>query len=197
MVLTALETLLTSAYDIVGKVANGHAVVAATEALRPDVVVLYIGMPQLNGLDAARRIKQAVPNVKVVFVTMHEDAEVAAEAMRCGASAYLLKRSAAAELIIAINEAVAGRSYVTPLAMTGMMEALSHPDRERDPHLALTPRQREILRALSDGQSMKEVAARLDITPRTVAFHKYAMMQALSVKTTAELIRYAVDHHIV
>lgn len=197
MVLAALQALLTSAYEVVGTVSNGRAVVAAAEALQPDVVVLDIGMPLLNGLDAARQIKRALPNVKLVFVTMHEDAEVAAEALRAGASAYLLKRSAAAELITAVNEVIAGRSYITPLAMTGLVDALAHPDRGRDPHLALTPRQREILQGLSEGESMKEVAARLDITPRTVAFHKYSMMQVLSVKTTAELIRYAIDHHIV
>jgi len=197
MVLAALETLLTSAYDVVGTVSDGRAVVAAAEALQPDVVVLDVGMPLLNGLDAARQIRQALPNAKLVFVTMHEDAEVAAEALRAGASGYVLKRSAAAELIMAINEALAGRCYITPLAMTGLVDALAHPERGRDPQVALTPRQREILQALSEGNSMKEVAARLDITPRTVAFHKYAMMQVLSVKTTAELIRYAIDHHIV
>jgi len=196
LILGAFEKLLAGECDVVGQVGDGRALVAAVETLNPDVVVLDISMPLLNGLDAGRQIKQKSRNVKLVYLTMNEDPDLAAEAFRAGASGYLLKSSAASELTAAIREVTQGRSYITPLVAEGLVEALQQaPDRQ--PGEDLTPRQREVLQLLAEGRSMKEVAALLNLTPRTVAFHKYQMMEQLKVKSTAELIQYAVKHHIV
>lgn len=196
LILGAFEKLLAGACDIVGQVGDGRALVAAVEALNPDVVVLDISMPLLNGLDAGRQIKQKSRNVKLVYLTMNEDPDLAAEAFRAGASGYLLKSSAASELTTAIREVAQGRTYITPLVAAGLVEALQQPSDRRSGE-DLTPRQREVLQLLAEGRSMKEVASLLSLTPRTVAFHKYQMMEQLKVKSTAELIQYAVKHHIV
>lgn len=196
LLLGALEKLLSEDCEIVGQVSDGRALVAAAEELKPDVIVLDISMPLLNGVEAARQIKQKLRNVKLVFLTMNEDADLAAEAFRAGASAYLLKRSATSELPLAIREVMQGRSYVTPLVTEGLVESLLQPEPRKPAH-ELTPRQREVLQLLAEGRSMKEVASVLNLTPRTVAFHKYRMMDELKVKSTAELVQYAVKHHIV
>jgi DNA-binding NarL/FixJ family response regulator len=196
LLLGAFEKLLAGEFDIVGQVSDGRALVAAAEQVRPDVIVLDISMPLLNGLEAGRQIKQKAPQVKLVFLTMNEDADLAAEAFRAGASAYLLKRSAASELSTAIHEVMKGRSYVTPLVTEGLVGSLMHGEEHKPSH-ELTPRQREVLQLLAEGHSMKEVASVLNLTPRTVAFHKYRMMEQLKVKSTAELIQYAVKNHIV
>jgi DNA-binding NarL/FixJ family response regulator len=196
LLLGAFEKLLAGECEIVGQVGDGRALVDAAEQLKPDVVVLDISMPLLNGLEAARQIRQKLKDVKLVFLTMNEDPDLAAEAFRAGASGYLLKRSAASELMTAIREVMRARSYVTPLVAQGLIESLQHVD-ERTPGQELTPRQREVLQLLAEGRSMKEVATVLNLTPRTVAFHKYRMMEQLRVKTTAELIQYAVKNHIV
>jgi DNA-binding NarL/FixJ family response regulator len=196
LLLGAFEKLLSAECDIVGQVSDGRALVAAAEALKPDLIVLDISMPLMNGLEAGRQIKQRLPQVKLVFLTMNEDADLAAEAFRSGASGYLLKRSAASELATAIREVMHGRSYVTPLITEGLVGALMQFD-EHNPVRELTPRQREVLQLLAEGRSMKDVASVLKLTPRTVAFHKYRMMEQLNVKSTAELVQYAVKHHIV
>ena len=196
LVLGAFENLLSGECDIVGQVADGRALIDAAEKLKPDVIVLDIGMPLLNGLEAGRQIKRRLPEVKLVFLTMHEDADLAADAFRSGASAYLLKRSAASELVTAIREVMQGRSYVTPLITAGLVGSLLNVD-EQKPAPELTPRQREVLQLLAEGRSMKEVGNLLNLTARTVAFHKYRIMDQLKVKSTAELIQYAVRHHIV
>jgi len=196
LLLGAFEKLLSDECDVVGQVSDGRALVAAAEQLKPDVIVLDISMPLLNGVEAARQIKQKLKTVKLVFLTMNEDADLAAEAFRAGASAYLLKRSATSELPLAIREVMQGRSYVTPLVTEGLVESLLQPEPRRPAH-ELTPRQREVLQLLAEGRSMKEVASVLNLTPRTVAFHKYRMMDELKVKSTAELVQYAVKNHIV
>jgi len=196
LLLGALANLLSDECDVVGQVSDGRALVAAAEELKPDVIVLDISMPLLNGVEAARQIKQKLKSVKLVFLTMNEDADLAAEAFRAGASAYLLKRSATSELPLAIREVMQGRSYVTPLVTEGLVESLLQPEARKPAH-ELTPRQREVLQLLAEGRSMKEVASVLNLTPRTVAFHKYRMMDELKVKSTAELVQYAVKHHIV
>ena len=175
---------------------NGNDGLAFATARQYDVIVLDIGMPILNGLEAGRQIKQALRDVRLVFLTMNEDPDLAAEAFRAGASAYLLKRSAASELMTAIREVMQGRSYITPIVTQGLVGALMNVD-QLSASQALTSRQREVLQLLAEGRSMKEVAAVLNLTPRTVAFHKYRMMERLKVKSTAELIQYAVKHHIV
>ena len=195
LLLAAFEKLLAAECDIVGMVSDGRALVAAAEELKPDLVILDIAMPTLNGLEAARQIRQRVRDVKLVFLTMNEDADLAVEALRIGASGYLLKRSAASELLTAIREVMEGRSYVTPLITEGLVESLQHPEDRSGREL--TTRQREVLQLIAEGRSMKEVGSILSLTPRTVAFHKYRMMEQLNVKTTAELVQYAVKHHIV
>lgn len=196
LLLGAFAKLLADEFTIVGQVSDGRALVAAVEQLRPDVVVLDIAMPVLNGLEAGRQIKGRWPDTRLVFLTMNEDADLAAEAFRAGAAGYLLKRSAASELAVAIREAMQGRSYVTPLVTGKLVGSLMKPAGPR-PTRELTPRQREVLQLLAEGRSMKEVATVLNITPRTVAFHKYQMMEQLDLKSTAELIQYAVRARIV
>src|SRR6476661_4439464 len=196
LLLGAFEKLLAEECEIVGQVPDGRALVQAAEQLKPDVIVLDISMPLLNGLDAGRQIKQKLRDVKLVFLTMNEDADLAAEAFRSGAAGYLLKRSAASELLTAIREVMLGRSYITPLMTQGVVGSLLHPGDQKPGH-ELTPRQREVLQLLAEGRSMKEVANVLNMTPRTVAFHKYRMMEQLKVRSTAELVQYAVKHHIV
>jgi len=192
----AFEKLLSPECDVVARVADGRALVNAVREHHPDVVVLDLAMPLLNGLEAARQIKQFDRAIKLVFVTMNEDPDLAAEAFRVGGSAYLLKRSAGAELLTAIREAMKHRSYVTPLVTEGMLGSLMHSTTE-SPSRQLTSRQREVLQLLAEGKSMKEVAGILNVTARTVAFHKYRMMEQLKIKTNAELIQYAIRRHLV
>jgi DNA-binding NarL/FixJ family response regulator len=196
LLLGAFEKLLSGEYDIVGQVSDGRALVDAADRLKPDIIVLDISMPFLNGLEAARQIKQKNRGAKLVFLTMNEDTDLAAEAFKAGASGYLLKRSAASELLTALREVLQGRSYVTPLITEGLVGSLLH-GADHTPSRELTPRQREVLQLLAEGRSMKEVGSLLNLTPRTVAFHKYRMMEQLKVKSTAELVQYAVKHHIV
>src|SRR5436190_11098155 len=184
LVLGALEALLARDCDVVGTVTDGRALIAAAAKLQPDVIVTDVAMPLLNGLDAARQIKRMFPRIKVIVLTMNEDAELAAATFRAGASAHLLKHSAAGELLTAIREVTSGRSYVTPLVAEGCVASLLHrPETPAVPEL--TPRQREVLQLLAEGRSMKEVADVLNVTPRTVAFHKYRMMAQLNIKSTA------------
>jgi DNA-binding NarL/FixJ family response regulator len=196
LLLGAFEKLLTPECEVVGTVTDGRALIAAAQQLKPDVIVLDIAMPLLNGLDAGRQIKQMSPRIKLVFLTMNEDADLAAEAFRAGASAYLLKRSAASELLAAIREVMKGRSYVTPLVTEGLVGSFMHTPGRKPAH-ELTPRQREVLQLIAEGHSMKQVAALLNVTPRTVAFHKYRMMEQLNIKSSAELIQFAIRNQIV
>jgi DNA-binding NarL/FixJ family response regulator len=197
LLLEAFEKLLEPDYTVVGAVADGRALLAAAAQLKPDVIVLDIAMPLLNGLDAARQIKKTMPAIKLIFLTMNEDPNVASEAFRAGASGYLLKTSAFSELSKAIKEALCGRSYVTPAITQGMVESfIRRPGDDRDAP-KLTPRQREVLQLLAEGRSMKEAAKILNVTPRTVAFHKYRMMEQLSLKNNADLIQFALRECIV
>jgi DNA-binding NarL/FixJ family response regulator len=197
LLLEAFEKLLAPECDIVAKVADGRALLDAVRQHRPDIVVLDLSMPLLNGIDAARQIKQEDRSVRLVFVTMNEDPDLAAEALRAGGTAYLLKRSAGSELLTAIREAMKHRSYVTPLVMEGMLGSLMHSTGTDSPSRQLTARQREVLQLLAEGKSMKEVASVLNVTARTIAFHKYRMMEQLNIKTNAELIQYAIRHHLI
>jgi DNA-binding NarL/FixJ family response regulator len=197
LVREAFARLLEPDCDVLGAVADGRALLEAASRLRPDIVVLDIGMPLLNGLDAARQLKRRTPEVKLIFLTVSEDPDLASEAFRAGASGYLLKNSAASELLKAIQEVSQGRSYVTPLATQGLVGALL-----RDPGPAratgqLSERKREVLQLLAEGCTMKEIACILKITPRTVAFHKYGMMEDLGIKNSAGLVQFAIKHGIV
>jgi DNA-binding NarL/FixJ family response regulator len=193
----AFTQLLAADCDVVGAVADGRALLAAVAELRPDVVVLDVAMPLLNGLDAARRLKLDMPEVKVIFLTMSEDADVAAEAFRIGASGYLLKNSAVSELLQAIQEVFQGRLYVTPLAAPGLVDARVHAPEPPNTHDALSGRQCEVLRLLAEGRTMKQIARVLKIKPRTVAYHKYSMMEELGIKSNAELVQFAVRRGLV
>jgi len=193
----AFVKLLEPECDVVGAVADGRALLEAAPKLRPDVVVVDIAMPLLNGLDAARQVKRSMPSVKVVFLTVSEDPELAAEAFRAGGSAFLLKNSAASELLQAIADVMQGRSYVTPLATRDMVDKLLHQPQSSPGARELTSRQREVLQLLAEGRTMKEIASILNITARTVAFHKYSMMEDLGIKSTAELVQYAIRARIV
>ena len=190
--------LLETDFEVVGAVSNGRAMVRAASALKPDVIVVDIAMPVLNGLDAAQQVKEILPTVKVVFVTMNADIELAAEAFRRGASAYLLKTCAASEMLIAVREVLNGRSYMSRASCKDDVDFLRRKEKklvEEDERL--TERQREVLQLLAEGKVMKEIADILNMTTRTVAFHKYRMMETLGAKSNAELVRYAIRHHIV
>ena len=197
LLLEAFQKLLNDDCDIVGMVSDGRALLAATDSLRPDVVVVDISMPLLNGIDAARQIKQALPDTRIIFLTMNEDPDLAAAAFRAGASGYFLKRSAASELQTAIREVMRRRSYVTPLVTEGLMGSMLQGPESAHGAQQLTPRQREVVQLVAEGHSMKEVGHILNIAPRTVAFHKYRIMEQLKIRTTAELIQFAIKHHIV
>jgi DNA-binding NarL/FixJ family response regulator len=191
MLREAFAQILAAKCDVVGAVGDGRALIAAARELKPEIVVLDIAMPLLNGLDAARQLKRALPQIRIIVLTVNEDPDLAAAAMRAGALSYLLKNSAAAELLTAIEEAMRGRAYITPLVAKGLVEALTHgPDAAAEPALS-SPRQREVLQLLAEGRSMKEIARTLKITPRTVAFHKYGIMKQLGVRSTAELVKAA------
>jgi DNA-binding NarL/FixJ family response regulator len=194
MLLDAFKVMLEPEFDVVGAVTNGRALLEEFARLVPDVVVVDVAMPLLNGLDAGRQIKAQRRSVKLIFLTMNPDPDLAGEAFRLGASGYVLKLSAARELKQAIQEALSGRSYLTPLITKDVVGKLV--DR-RTRMRELTGRQREVLQLLAEGKSMKEAAAILDLTPRTVAFHKYRMMEQLHLKTTAELVKFAVRRGIV
>jgi DNA-binding NarL/FixJ family response regulator len=197
MLVEALKKVLEVEYDVVGSVGDGLALLNAAEKLQPDVVVLDIAMPLLNGLDAARQLRNNLPALKLVFLTMNEDPYLVGEAFRCGASAYLLKQGAALELTKAIADVLKGKTYVTPCIAGGLanISLLDPETREHAPQP--TARQRQVIQLLAEGRSMKEIADLLHITMRTVASHKYRVMEILQIKTSAELVRYAVKHRIV
>jgi DNA-binding NarL/FixJ family response regulator len=197
MLREAFAQLLEPTCEVVGVVADGRALLAAAPELNPDVVVLDIAMPFLNGMDAARQLKRAMPEVKIIVLTINEDPDVAAEAIRAGASSYLLKNSAASELHQAIQEAMHGRSYITPLVAKGLVDSLAHHTEPAEKDSLASPRQREVLQLLAEGHTMKQIARILNITPRTVAFHKYRMMRQLGVKSTAELVKVAMKLRVV
>jgi DNA-binding NarL/FixJ family response regulator len=192
----AFRSLLEPHCEIVATVADGRALLETAPALNPDVIVVDIAMPLLNGLEAGMRLKEMLPSVKLIFLTMNDDPDMAVEAMRAGASAYLLKSSAASELIRAIQLALKGRTYVTTQVARGMQKSFIRNPQPKKREKKLTARQKEVVQLLAEGRSMKEAAAVLNVTPRTVAFHKYRVMEELGLSTTAELIQYAIKARI-
>jgi DNA-binding NarL/FixJ family response regulator len=192
-----LARLLQPACAVVGAVADGRALLDAAPELRPDIVVLDIAMPRLNGLDAARQLRRLMPAVKVVLLTASEDPDLAAEAFRAGASGYLLKNSAASELLLAIAEVFEGRSYVTPLVTQGLVGSFLRGPGPEKRNGELSQRRREVLQLLAEGHTMKATAPILSIAPRTVAVPKYGMMTKLGIKSSAELLQYAIKQHLV
>lgn len=195
IVLDGLRSLLEPQFELVGTVGDGRALVAAVEDLHPDVIVVDISMPLLNGIEAVRQIKKLDKQVKVVFLTMHPDVIFAIRAFEAGASGYVLKHSASSELLTAIHEAIKGRTYVTPMIAGELVQAYKGGTyRQGEEAQQLTQRQREILQLLVEGKSAKEVANLLNISPRTVEFHKYNMMSKLNLKSVSALIQYAIKH---
>jgi DNA-binding NarL/FixJ family response regulator len=193
IVAEGLRSLLEGEFEFVGTVGDGRALLEAARNLKPDVIVADISMPLLNGLDAARQLKRDGVKAKIVFLTMHAEAQLAAEAFQAGASGYVLKSSAGEELIAAIHEVAKGRAYVTPLITKDVLSFLMGVARQgRQPAVKLTPRQRQVLQLVAEGRTMKEVASILNISARTVESHKYEMMEALGVQTNAELVQYAI-----
>lgn len=190
VVAQALAHYLQDEFDLLEIVDDGAKLIGAARRLRPDVIVSDLAMPVLGGIEALRRLKAEGSAAKVILLTMHADAHLASEALRAGASGYLLKNSAGDELITAIKQVLQGNVYISPLVAGGVVAAMSKPQAKAEPRL--TPRQREVLRFVAEGMTMKEVAAALNLSPRTVETHKYEMMDALGVKSTAELVQYAV-----
>ncbi len=198
MLAEALKKLLEEHFEPVGIVEDGRALLTAAEKLKPDVIVADISMPLLNGIEAVKLIKKTLRDVKIVFLTMHPDVTYAASAFEAGAAGYVLKHSAPSELITAINSVLAGRQYVTPLIADELKEfnRAGH-SAGQDALSRLTPRQREVLQLLAEGRSAKEIAAVLNVSSRTVEFHKYRMMEELGVKTSTELVRFALKHRLI
>jgi DNA-binding NarL/FixJ family response regulator len=198
LVAEACKKLLEAEYEVVGTVSDGRALVRAAAELRPQLIIIDVAMPVLNGLDAGQQIKELLPSVKLVFLTMNHDADLAAEAFRRGASGYLLKTCAASELAIAVREVLKGRSYLSPMIAKDTVDFLLRQDKKLiDEADRLTARQREVLQLLTEGKCMKEVAGVLNLTTRTVAFHKYRIMEVLNVRSNAELVQYAIRNHII
>ena len=197
LVAEACKSLLEPEFDVVAVVGDGRALVEVGQALRPEVAIVDIGMPQLNGLDAGEQLKRMVPSIKLVFLTMNLDAEIAAEAFRRGASGYVVKNSAAAELLIAIRETLKGQSYLSPLITGDTVKILLRGDKAYKGGERITTRQREVLQLLAEGMSMKEIASTLNLKPGTVAFHKYRAMETLGLRTNTELLQYAIKHNMV
>ncbi len=192
------KRLLETDFDVVGVVGDGHALVRAASELKPDVIVLDIAMPILNGLDAGRQVKRILPAVKLVYLTMNPDAEVAAEAFASGASGYLLKTCAAAEMVRAVRQALRGKIYLCKALSRNTIDPLRwHHEELAKESGRLSDRQREVLQLLAEGKTMKEVSAILQMAERTVAFHKYRIMKELGARRGAELVKYAVRNHIV
>jgi DNA-binding NarL/FixJ family response regulator len=193
IVAEGIKSLLKEEFELVGTVGDGRALLEAARELRPDAIVTDIAMPLLNGLDAVRQLKKEGSTAKIVILTMHSDPHLAAEALRAGASGYLLKHSAGEELITAIHEALKGRLYLTPLITKDLVEVLAESERSSPEQTErLTARRREVLQLVAEGRTMKEVASILKISTRTAESHKYEIMRELGVQTTAELVQYAV-----
>jgi DNA-binding NarL/FixJ family response regulator len=197
LLLDAFRTLLEPKYDVVGTAIDGRDMLKQVKQVQPDVVVLDINMPNLNGFDAGEKLKKTSPDIKLLFLTVNEDPDLVAEAFRIGANGYLLKNSASSELFQAIDVVMAGGNYVTPGIARDMISSFIKNPGGSKVHGDLTLRQREVLQLLAEGKTMKEIAGILNITPRTVAFHKYQMMEQLDINTNSELIQYALKHGFV
>jgi DNA-binding NarL/FixJ family response regulator len=198
MVAEGLKSLLSPEFELVGVVEDGLALIDAAKKLRPDVIVADITMPRLNGLGALTQLKKEIPRVRVIFLTMHQDVAYARRALDSGASGFVLKHSAPAELVAAIHAALEGKTYITPaLAGEVLQEIQRDPKAAKDPVASLTARQREILQLFAEGRSAKEISGMLNISARTVEFHKYQMMENLGLHNSTELTHFAIKHGIV
>ncbi|MCC6390264.1 MAG: response regulator transcription factor [Bryobacterales bacterium] len=196
VVTEGLRRMLESDFEIAGVVEDGRELVKQAEALRPDLIIADISMPLLNGLEAARQIKKQFPRTKIIFLTMHDEVAYAADAFQSGADGYVIKSSAGKELLSAVGEVLAGKTYVPP----ALHELELQPPFAKTGHAsktAPTGRQQEVLQLFAEGHTTKEIAHILNISPRTVEFHKYRLMEELNIRTSAELVQYALKHRIV
>ena len=194
----ACRKLLEPEYDVVATVGEGRALVRIAANLKPQLIIIDIGMPLLNGLDAGCQVKQMLPSVKLVFLTMNTDPTLAAEALRRGASGYVLKTCAASELILAVREVLNGKFYLSPVIAKETIDVLLRPDEVSvNERQQLSERQREVLQLVSEGKSMKEVAHVLNMAISTVAFHKLRIREILHAKNDADLVQYAVKNHLI
>ena len=196
LVVEAFKKLLEPEFEVVGTVGDGRALLRLAPELQPDVVLVDLNMPLLNGLDASEQLKQLMPKVKIIVLTMNEDAEIAAETLQKWASGYLLKKSAGSELVKAVRDVLVGLKYVTPAMKTELEEMASREPRSEATRV-LTARQREVLQLLVEGHTMKEAAAILHVTARTVAFHKYRIMRDFGLENNSELLRFAMKQKVV
>jgi len=193
IVLEGLRHILEPEFKIVGEVADGRALVAVALMYRPEIIITAISLPLLNGIEAAREIRKINRKVRIIFFTMHADPSYAVEALDAGASAYILKSAAVAEILVGIREVLNGRVYVSPSIDKEVLRVhMDRTGRREEAQTGLTPRQREVLRLLAEGKSLKEVAAVLKISVKTVEFHKYRIMNQLRLQTNAEMTKYAV-----
>lgn len=197
MLLDAFVSLLEPHCEIVGTAVNGRRLIELALETNPEIIILDISMPELNGMDACAQLRVKLPDVRFIFLTVNEDPGIAAEAISLGASAFLLKSSASTELTLAIESALTGQIYITPLITKGEPLSVFLRDAAKPGSEKLTARQREVLQLLAEGKPMKEVAKILNLTPRTIAFHKYTIMAQLGLNNSAELVQYAVEHHLV
>jgi DNA-binding NarL/FixJ family response regulator len=191
----ALRLLLEKSYRVVGTVADGRALLSATTRLAPDVIVVDIGMPLLNGLDAAQRIRERMPKVKLVFLTMQDDPNLAAAAMEMGAAAFVLKHSAGSELLTAIEQVLHGGSYLTPKLRSD--DWVTMKQRAKQFSKELTPRQREIVQLWAEGHSLKQIGAELNLSEKTVEFHKHHIMEVYNLKSNADLVLFALKQGLI
>lgn len=200
LILAGLKNLVEAEHDVVATVEDGRALLEAAPRLKPDVILLDISMPLLNGLDAARQLTKLVPESKLIFVTMHASPTYAKQAFQAGASGYLLKRSAASELSLAIRSVLQGQHYLTPLITKDVLESVVKPtigERGEPTSRALTLRQREVLQLVAEGHGTKEIATILNVTVKTVEFHKATIMKQLDVHSTVELVKYAIAEGLI
>ena len=197
LVLDGFRKLLEDRCEIVGAAEDGRTLLRMAQELEPDIITLDISMPQLNGVDAARKLKKILPRTHLIFVTMHDDPAYVNEAFKAGASGYLLKRSAGSELLQAIQSVMDGQCYVTPLVAKGLVQSVVTGGRPAvQKEKSLTSRQREVLQLVAEGMTVKEIASALSLSPKTVEFHKSQIMTQLDLHTTAELTKYALVHGI-
>jgi DNA-binding NarL/FixJ family response regulator len=198
LLLEGIRLMLAPEFDLVGSVEDGQALLSAAKTLKPDVILLDISMPVLNGIDAARRLRKLLPSARLIFLTMHADPDYVAEAFRAGAMGYLLKRSAASELLTAIRAVLKGNHYVSPLVTRNALDLLISTPKPRGKYSdRLTPRQREVLQLVAEGRTRKETATILNISVKTVEFHKRTLMRELNLGTAADFTRYAIEHGII
>ncbi|HTP69046.1 MAG TPA: response regulator transcription factor [Dongiaceae bacterium] len=196
LVAEAFKRLLEPEFEVVGTVGDGRALLRAASELKPDLVLVDLNMPLLNGLDASEQLKQAFPKIKIIVLTMNEDPEIAAETMEKWASGYLLKKSAGSELSKAVRDVLRGGRYIAP-ALSEVMREWATRDARSDSARTLTPRQREVLQLLAEGHTMKEAAAILNVATRTIAFHKYRIMQDFALENNADLVRFAIKQGLI